>query len=133
MSAYQFKIDENLPVEIADLLVQAGYDAKTVNEQLLQGATDSRVIDVCKSENRILVTLDTDFSDIRTYPPEEYAGIVVLRVVRQDKPHLLDVFHRMIPLIDREPLNQHLWIVEDRRIRIRGKDAATPFPFHAAP
>ncbi len=62
MSTYQFKIDENLPVEIADLLTQAGYDSNTVNEQHLQGATDSVVINVCQSENRILVTLDTDFS-----------------------------------------------------------------------
>lgn len=124
MSTYQFKIDENLPVEIADLLMQAGYDAKTVNEQHLQGAKDSVVINVCKSENRILVTLDTDFSNIRTYPPEEYAGIVVLRVARQDKPYLMEIFHRIIQLIDREPLSQHLWIVEDSRIRIRGKDAA---------
>jgi len=123
MSDYQFKIDENLPVEIAALLVRAGYDTKTVNEQLLQGAADSRIIDVCKSENRILVTLDTDFSDIRTYPPEEYAGIVVLRVARQDKPYIMEVFHRIIQLIDLEPLSRHLWIVEDHRIRIRGKEA----------
>lgn len=124
MSAHQFKTDENLPVEVADLLVQAGYDAKTVNEQLLQGATDSKLIDICKNENRILVTLDTDFSDIRMYPPEEYTGIVVLRLARQDKPYLIEIFHRIIQLIDREPLNRHLWIVEDSRIRIRGEDAA---------
>jgi hypothetical protein len=29
----QFKIDENLPVEIVELLINAGHDAKTVNEQ----------------------------------------------------------------------------------------------------
>lgn len=124
MSAIQFKIDENLPVEISDLLISAGYDAKTVNDQRLQGSTDSTIINICKSENRVLITLDTDFSDIRTYPPEEYAGIVVLRVVRQDKPYLIKVFHRIIQLIDIEPLNQHLWIVEDSRIRIRGNEAA---------
>lgn len=33
----QFKIDENLPVEIAELLLDAGYDAKTVHEQKLGG------------------------------------------------------------------------------------------------
>lgn len=27
----QFKIDENLPIEIAELLNDAGHDAKTVN------------------------------------------------------------------------------------------------------
>lgn len=76
----QFKIDENLPIEIAGLLINAGHDAKTINEQQLQGIRDPVLIDVCKSEKRVLVTLDTDFSDIRAYPPQEFSGIIVLRV-----------------------------------------------------
>jgi len=71
-----FKIDENLPLEIAELLIKVGHDAKTVNDQQLKGVKDCVLIDLCKSENRILVTLDTDFSDIRTYPPQEFSGIV---------------------------------------------------------
>lgn len=31
----EFKVDENLPVEVADLLRQVGYDAATVFEQQL--------------------------------------------------------------------------------------------------
>lgn len=118
----QFKIDENLPIEIAELLLNNGHDAKTVNEQQLQGARDSILRDACASENRVLVTLDTDFSDIRTYPPEETPGIIVLRVGHQSKQHILEVFLRIIPLLAREPLIQNLWIVEETRIRIRGKN-----------
>ena len=118
----QFKIDENLPIEIAELLINAGHDAKTINEQQLQGIRDPVLIDVCKSENRVLVTLDTDFSDIRAYPPQAFSGIIVLRVGSQAKQHVIKVFQRIIPLIEREPLNQHLWIVEETKVRIRGKD-----------
>jgi predicted nuclease of predicted toxin-antitoxin system len=118
----QFKIDENLPIEIAELLINAGHNAKTVNEQQLQGVKDPVLIDVCKRENRVLVTLDTDFSDIRAYPPQEFSGIIVLRVGSQAKQHITKVFQNIISLTQREPLNQHLWIVEETRIRIRGKD-----------
>jgi predicted nuclease of predicted toxin-antitoxin system len=118
----RFKIDENLPIEIAKLLIDAGHDAKTVNEQQLQGVKDSVLIDACKSEHRILVTLDTGFSDIRTYPPQELLGTIVLRVGHQAKRHITEVFHRIIPIIGHEPLKRHLWIVEETRIRIRGKD-----------
>lgn len=76
----QFKIDENLPVEIAELLVIAGHDAKTVNDQRLEGALDSELANVCCVENRTLITLDTDFSDITAYPPENFPGIIVLRI-----------------------------------------------------
>lgn len=118
----QFKIDENLPIEIAELLIDAGYDAKTVNAQQLQGTKDPILADVCGNEHRVLVTLDTDFSDIRAYPPEEFSGIIVLRVRVQAKHHIIKVFRSIIPLIGREPLMQHLWIVEDAKVRIRGKD-----------
>lgn len=118
----QFKIDENLPLEIADLLVSASYDAKTVNDQQLQGIKDPILIDVCRTEHCVLVTLDTDFSDIRAYPPEEFTGIIVLRIGSQAKNHVIKVFRSIMPLIGREPLIQHLWIVEETKVRIRGKD-----------
>lgn len=118
----RFKIDENLPVEIAELLINAGHDAETVNDQQMQGVRDPILIDTCKSEQRVLVTLDTDFSDIRAYPPEEFSGIIVLRVRIQAKHHLIKVFHSIISLIGRESLKQHLWIVEENKVRIRGKE-----------
>jgi len=119
----QFKTDENLPVEIAGLLINAGHNAKTVNEQQMQGVKDPFLADICKSENRVLVTLDTDFSDIRAYPPQEFSGIIVLRVGSQAKQHVIKVFQNIIiPLIQKEPLNQHLWIVEETKVRIRGRD-----------
>lgn len=117
----QFKIDENLPIEIAELLIDAGYDAKTVHDQRLEGTKDTILADVCRSEHRVLVTLDTDFSDIRVYPPEEFSGIIVLRVRIQAKNHAIRVFCNIIPIISREPLIQHLWIVEETKVRIRGK------------
>lgn len=118
----QFKIDENLPIEITELLTKAGHDAKTVNDQQLQGSKDPVLIEICKNEKRVLVTLDTYFSDIRAYPPEKFSGIIVLRVKSQAKHHVIKVFSNIIPLISHEPLIQHLWIVEETKIRIRGKD-----------
>jgi len=74
----RFKTDENLPVEIAELLRQQGQDALTVGEEGLVGVTDPAVAAVCQVEKRAIVTLNLDFSDIRRYPPENYAGIIVL-------------------------------------------------------
>ena len=70
----KFKIDENLPVEVAEQLQQANYDALTVYDQEVVGAIDESIAKVCLAEEGILVTLDLDFSDIRAYPPEEYPG-----------------------------------------------------------
>ncbi|MBX2997748.1 MAG: DUF5615 family PIN-like protein [Caldilineaceae bacterium] len=82
----KFKTDENLPGEIALLLRQVGHDALALAEQSMLGSTDSTIAAVYRAEGRAIVTLDVDFADIRSYPPKEYSGIVVLRLSRQDKP-----------------------------------------------
>ena len=51
-----FKLDENLPVEAALVLRDAGYDAVTVVEQQMRGEADSKVSSVCKVEDRVPVT-----------------------------------------------------------------------------
>lgn len=118
----RFKIDENLPAEIAGLLQLAGHDALTVIDQKLTGEDDARILAICKQEKRALVTLDLDFSDARSYRPHEYSGLVVLRLYKQDKPHVLATISRIIPIFEREQVERRLWIVEENRIRIRGED-----------
>lgn len=64
----KFKIDENLPVELAEILRRADHDAETVLDQALQGRHDPVIASTCQKEERILVTLDRGFSDVRAYP-----------------------------------------------------------------
>lgn len=120
-SSLKFKIDENLPIEIVDCLSHAEYDAVTVIDQGLTGSKDCNIAKICKNEGRIIVTLDTDFMDIRTYPPDEYSGIMVIRVKKQNRRHIIDIFAQTIPLLKNEPINHSLWIIEESRVRIRGE------------
>ena len=73
----------------------------------------------CQEEGRVLVTLDMDFADIRAYPPSGFPGIIVLRLGRQDRLHVLNVFTRALALLHTDPLEGRLWIVEEDRVRIR--------------
>jgi len=116
----KFKVDENLPVDVAQLLREAGHDVYSVHEQGLVGVKDQVLAAVCRSENRVMVTLDTHFADIRTYPPENYSGLIVLRLARQDKPHVLETMRRVLKLFPAETLEGKLWIVDEKRVRVRG-------------
>ena len=114
-----FKVDQNLPVEVAHLLRSAGYEASTVEGQGLGGVDDEVLAERVQREGRTLVTLDLDFSDIRAYPPNEYHGIIVVRSKRQDKTTLLALVQRSIRLLTAESAAGRLWIVESDRVRIR--------------
>jgi predicted nuclease of predicted toxin-antitoxin system len=115
----RFKIDEHLPLEMKDLLGQHQHDAVTVTDEGMAGSIDPDVAQVCRKEARALLTLDLDFSDIRAYPPEEYHGIVVFRPAIQSITTVLRLTTRLLTLFEREPLEGHLWIVEDHQVRIR--------------
>ena len=116
----RFKIDENLPVEVADELRLHNYDAVTVHEQFLQGYADDYIAKVCKNEERIFITLDLDFADIRAYPPQDYPVIIVFRLFHQNKLNVIKTLLRLIPILKKEPLVGYLWIIDEHRVRIRG-------------
>jgi predicted nuclease of predicted toxin-antitoxin system len=92
----KFKIDENLPIEVAQILGQTGYDASTVYSQNLVGEPDRVIASKCQNEARAIITLDTDFADIRAYPPQEYAGFIVLRLRQQGKPYVIQIIERVM-------------------------------------
>ena len=115
----RFKTDENLPVEAAGILRDAGHDALTIHDQRMVGDLDKEIAAGCRSEQRVIVTLDLDFADIRTYPPGDYHGIVVLRPRIQAKPNVLALTAKLLALLDTEPLVGNLWMLQVNGLRIR--------------
>ena len=115
----RFKTDENLPAEAAATLRECGFEAETVWDEGLVGSADEGIAARVRSEGRVLLTLDLDFADIRAYPPDQYAGIIVLRLKSQDKGTVVSYVRRTaVALQLRRPVGE-LWIVEGDRIRFR--------------
>jgi predicted nuclease of predicted toxin-antitoxin system len=115
----KFKIEENLPKAFAEHLRHHGFDAETVSEEKLSGKEDVDLFERCQEEERILITLDLDFANVRAYPPSLHAGIIVFRPRTQDKPTLIALLQRFIPILQTKSPNRQLWIVEMDRIRYR--------------
>ncbi len=113
------KLDENLPLQIKELFIDSGHDADTVLDEGMSGASDPEVLAACLAEDRVLVTQDADFADIRAYPPRENPGIIVFRLADQTRDTLMEVGSRLIHTLVRSSPEGHLWIVEDSRGRIR--------------
>ena len=117
----QFLIDEDLPRSIDDLLRRYGHKAIDVRDIGLRGAKDSQIASYAQSKSLYLVTGDFDFSNIRNYPPAQYAGLIVLGIPKDAAAHfilsLLEGFLKQAELVSE--LRGKLAIVESGRIRIR--------------
>ena len=114
-----FKTDENLPVEAATTLRETGFDVETVWDEHLSGAPDATVASRVRHEARVLITLDLDFANIRSYPPERYTGIVVLRPKTQDTRTVVAYIRKLIAVLQRRSPAGELWIVQRDRVRFR--------------
>ena len=114
------KLDENVPIEAAELLRASGWSCDTVHDEGLAGADDPAIGAVCRKEDRVLFTLDLDFADIRAYPPSEYVGIVVFRPPESSRWHVLQMVARVLPVLAAHWVDHQLWIVEPDRVRVRG-------------
>lgn len=80
------------------------------------------VAEVCRDEQRTLITLDLDFANIRAYPPQEYQGIVVLQLAHQDRNTVAAMIPRVLALLQTKSIVGKLWIMDKSRTRIRGAE-----------
>ena len=72
----KFLIDENIRKEVKDFLIASGHDAISIPK----GSSDERLAKIAKSEKRIILTHDVDFSNTWSYPPKEYSGIIRIKI-----------------------------------------------------
>lgn len=115
----RFKLDENLPLLARQRLASEGWDVHDVHEEGLGAALDQAIQLACEREERVLVTLDTDFADTRRYNPERSPGVIVLRPRDQSIRATLLCLESAIRALHRQPIHATLWIVEPERLRIR--------------
>lgn len=115
----KFELDENIGLRGLQILTGAGHDVATVRGQSLGGAEDRELIEVCRDEQRALVTLDLDFSNPLIFEPRRYPGIAVLRMPpKASSAQLLALVHTFARALTTEFIEGKLWIVEIGRIRV---------------
>lgn len=115
----KFKIDENLPVEVADEIRTLGHEAETVFAESLAGFPDEKIVAAAREEKRVLITMDKGIADVRRYPPGELAGIVLLRPKRAGRLAVIEFVRRHFSSVATTELAGRLVVVSDAGIRMR--------------
>ncbi len=95
----RFLVDENLGVEVANVLRELGWNMKYVAEVGLTGHTDEDVFARAWSDDRIVLTHDTDFLNDRRFPPHSNPGVVVLPGAQGEEEALLQALAAMLSIV----------------------------------
>jgi predicted nuclease of predicted toxin-antitoxin system len=115
----KFKLDENLPVELALDLRDLGHDADTVADEALSGAADPAVLDAAFGAGRILLTLDKGIANLQRYPVHQHAGVVLFRPESTGRGAVIAFVRGRLHRVLEMELANRLTIVGPTRIRFR--------------
>jgi predicted nuclease of predicted toxin-antitoxin system len=117
----RFLIDANMPRSTGGSIGAWGHEAIDVRDIGLGGAEDKAIAEYAQRHLLAIITRDFDFSDVRNYPPERFAGLVVLHVPEDATASavlsVLEFLLRQTALLERLP--GRLAIVEPSRVRFR--------------
>lgn len=117
----RFLIDANLPRSLAGVLREAGHESVDVRDIGMRSAMDVVIAEHARANDMAIVTRDFHFADIRNYPPEQYAGIVVLDL--PDDADLTTILRTVHAFVQRDDLlarlPRRLAILEAARVRFR--------------
>jgi predicted nuclease of predicted toxin-antitoxin system len=115
----KIKLDENIPVSTSQVLMEIGHDVETAIGEGLAGHDDPTVLAAASAEERLLVTLDRGFGDVRAYPPGSHGGIVVLRPDSQAVSSVLSTVSSLTTHHDLEEFRGCIVIVRGHLVRVR--------------
>jgi hypothetical protein len=121
MSLHFFS-DQCVPAEITDTLRRHEHCVTLLREVLPVRSPDPVVIAKAQELGAILLSLNGDFSDIVSYPPARYLGIVGVQLHNHPEviPQLMD---RLLSFLEAHPQQEFyhgkLFLLEVHRVRIR--------------
>jgi len=117
----RFLIDADLPRRTSGLLIRYGHEPVDVRDVGLGDVSDEQVAEYARTHQMCLLTGDFGFADIRNYPPDRFAGLVVLEIPKNATADrilgLLDSLLRQADLVERLP--GRLAVVAWGKVRIR--------------
>jgi predicted nuclease of predicted toxin-antitoxin system len=115
----KFLIDECLPPQMAGLLRAAGHDCAHVYELGLGGQPDELIMARADSENRILISADTDFGELLANAPVLAPSVILLRRTDKTARSLAAVILANLEQVADDLNAGALIVISDTRIRAR--------------
>jgi predicted nuclease of predicted toxin-antitoxin system len=116
----KFLVDNALSPRLALLLTEAGHDAVHVRVYDMGAAEDIRIFDRAFTEERVIVTTDTDFGTLLATRNSEKPSVILLRWALLRRPEEQStIILENLPAISEDLENGAIVIIEPTIIRVR--------------
>jgi predicted nuclease of predicted toxin-antitoxin system len=108
---------QNIPGELAALFSM--FDIETAFEEGLSQADDADLWAACQTEERLLVTQDLGFSDLRRFLPGSHFGILLVRLKNPSRQSLKSRITALLSDSEIETWKGCFVIATDTKLRVR--------------
>jgi predicted nuclease of predicted toxin-antitoxin system len=112
-------LNENLPNDLAEALRLLGHDVEHVYSKNLSGHPDPEVRAAAESEDRLLITQDIRFADVRQFLPGQHAGFVLMRLKKAGLRAIIDKVRTVFETEDVESWRGCFVVITDSKVRVR--------------
>lgn len=112
-------LDQGLPRSAAGLLRALGWDVQHVSERGMSQATDIAIIDLAHKEQRVVVTLDSDFHALLAVSGAAIPSVIRIRTEGLKAEQIASLVQQVFAVAGNELALGAMATVLDGKIRIK--------------
>jgi predicted nuclease of predicted toxin-antitoxin system len=100
-------------------LIGLGHDVLTAADENLLSHPDTEIAQAAKDEQRMLMTLDIEFADLRKYPPGAHPGVILFRPLSLSSLSANTFIADFVCRTDLDKLDACVAVVDPVYVRVR--------------
>ncbi|MCA9414024.1 MAG: DUF5615 family PIN-like protein [Candidatus Omnitrophica bacterium] len=124
VTEFSWLADENIDPAVVEYMRRKGLSVQSIQEAVMRGASDLKILEKGLNEQRIVLTHDRDFGTMAIAAKKPYFGIVFIRPGHISVEKTIETLDEILAL-DLEPIPPFILVAERKssgvQIRLRQK------------